>query len=430
MKDVSNVSALIVDHGLFLPLAHKLSETYKRVFYYTFWEEGFPTLNKAIIGDGYDNLERVDDLWSVVPEIDLAVFPDIQHSGLQLHLEDNGIPVWGSRTGDSLELNRQLFLKTLNQVGLDVAPHVIAKGLTELRDILKDKEDCYLKISKFRGSLETTHWRSWKLDEPLLDLLAVRFGPAKEILPFLVFDAIDTPLEIGGDTYCVDGQWPKQMLHGVEWKDKSYFASVQKTEAMPEPIQDILEAFAPVLKKYRYRNQWSMEVRVTDDSSYFIDPTCRGGLPSTASQMELWSNFADIIWHGANGELVEPEPAAQFSAEAALLLKGDKHSWGVCEVPTELKQWMKLSGCCEIDGRICFPPDESHGEEIGWLVAIGNTPSETIDRIKQYAGMLPDGVSANVESLADVLKEIHTEEQSGIEFSEQIVPEPETVISK
>jgi hypothetical protein len=425
MKELKDVVALVHDHGLFLvPLAQKLAESCKHVYVTSPWETGFSTLNAAILGDGYDNIDRVDDLWAVKGEVDLFCFPDIQHAGLQLELESQGKAVWGARRGDRQELLRELFLKTLADLGLEVPPHAVRVGLTELGKYLKEKEDCFIKISKYRGSLETTHWRSWALDKELLALWAVRFGPAGEHIRFLVFDKIDTPLEIGGDTYCVDGRWPGQMLHGIEWKDESYFAAVTEREAMPEQIQEVMAAFGPVLGRERYRNQFSMEIRVKDDVGYFIDPTCRGGLPSTGSQLEVWKNFAEIVWAGANGELVEPEAAAKFAAECILTMKGDKTMWGVTDIPPALRRWMKLSNVCEIDGHACFPPDESQGHAIGWLVATGDTPQETIARMNAQADELPDGINANTECLAYVLKEIHEEEAAGIQFTEQTVPEP------
>lgn len=435
MKELKDVVALVYDHGLFaVPFAQKLAERCKHVYVTTPWQKGFSTINDSILGDGFADIERVDDVWQVSGDVDLFCFPDIQNGWLQLELERQGKNVWGSRHGDRQELNRQLFLRTLKETGLDVPKHEIVTGLTELEKVLRDKEDCYLKISKYRGSMETTHWRSWSLDKELLALWRLRFGPAGDHLPFLVFDNIDTPLEIGGDTYCVDDKWPGTMLHGIEWKDEGYFAAVTKREDMPEQVQHVMEAFAPVLGKQRYRNQFSMEIRVKGDKAFFIDPTCRGGLPSTASQLELWENFADIVWHGANGELLEPVIAeidgekARYSAECVVKMRGDKTMWGVTEVPPELKRWMKCSNVCMIDGHHCFPPDEQGGSATGWLVAIGATPEETIQRMNEQADLLPDGMSANTECLAYVLKEIHQEEDKGIEFGKQTVPEPEVVL--
>ncbi len=430
MKATSDITALVFDHGLFIPVAQTLAKTCKRVLYHSPFEEGFTTINRSLIGDGYPDIERCDDFWSIKDEIDLFVFPDIQHAGLQLELERQGKAVWGSRRGDSLELKRQKFHQVLKDVGLDVPVFVVVLGLDELREHLRDKTDKFIKISKYRGSMETTHWRDWDLDEGWLDSMAVRFGPAKNLIPFLVFDEIETELEIGGDTYCVDGQWPSLMLHGDEWKDKGYFGAVTKREDMPEQIQRVMEAFAPVLEGYRYRNEWSMELRVTKDKAYFIDPTCRGGLPSTGSQLALWKNFPDIVWHGANGELVDPEPAAKFSAECVLTMKCDKGHWGKTRVIEELKDWARFGGCCEIDGAVCFPPDDAHGEEVGWLVAIGDTMETTIETMLEEVKLLPDGLHANTESLIHLLKEIREAEKQGIEFSEDQIPDPSTVLEE
>ena len=432
MKPVSDVVFCIVDHGLFaVPWAQRLAKEAKHVYLHTPWEEGFSTINKAIIGDGFAGIERCNDIWKIKNKVDCFVFPDIQHSGLQLELESQGFPVWGARAGDSQELDRELFLKTLKRVGLEVPEHEVVTGLPALRQALRDKEECYIKISFYRGSLETTHFRSWHLDKELLDLWGLRFGPAGDHIRFLVFESIDTPLEIGGDTYCIDGQWPSLMLHGVEWKDEAYFASVSKREEMPEQLQEVMEAFGPVLGEKRYRSQWSMECRVEiegEKRSFFIDPTCRGGLPSTGSQLELWKNWPEIVWAGAHGELVDPEPAAKFSAESILTIKGDKTQWGVTEIPPELEQWIKLSNACEIEGRTCFPPDDSGSHAIGWLVAIGDTPEETIKKMNEQADLLPSGLNANTECLAYVLQEIHTAEEQGIEFSKQETPPPEIVL--
>lgn len=428
MKSSSEVVALFYDTGLFLPLARKLGTQFSKVYYFTHWMKGFPIVNDVVIGDGFPEIERIDDIWDVVDQIDLAVFPDIQNAGLQLHLESMGIPVWGSRNGDKLETHRHYFHETLAKVGLPVAKYETVIGLSRLADYLVYKKNKYIKISKYRGSLETYHWRSWKQDGNTLYYLAVRYGLVKDLIPFMVFDAIETDLEIGGDTYCVDGQWPSIMIHGDEYKDKAYIGAVTDREDMPDQIKEVLDAFAPILKDYRYRNQWSMELRVVDDRAYFIDPTCRGGLPSSASQMELWGNIGDIIWHGANGELLDPVPTAKFAAECVLKAKSEKHSWKVVEIPKALEPFCKISSACMVDGVYGIPPDESHDEEIGWMVATGDTIAETIETMKKQSEQLPDGVHASVHPLTDLLKEVHSAEEQGIEFTDQTVPEPEIVV--
>ena len=384
MKDAKDITALVFDHGLFIPLARALAKTYKRVLYHTPAERAFNRVNQWVIGDGFPDIELCEDIWKAKKEIDLFIFPDIQHSGLQLELEGQGFPVWGSRGGDSLELQRGKFHKLLGTLGLQVPPYVTMRGLTELRAHLRGVENKYIKISKYRGNLETHHWRNWELDEGTLDSWAVEFGPVKEKIVFYVCDEIDTPLEIGGDTYNVRGQWPSLMLHGDERKDESYFCAVTERNKMPEQIQDVLEAFSPVLAEEGYTNQWSMEIRVKDGKGVFIDPTCRGGLPSTASQIRLWGNLAEIIWHGAHGELVEPEPTDKFAAECLLTMKREEGGWGMTRVPDELQDAMMLRNCCQVDGVTGFPQNDIKGDEIGWLVSTGDTMRATVEKMLEY----------------------------------------------
>jgi hypothetical protein len=434
MKEASEVTALVFDHGLFIPVARRLAKKFKRVLYTTPWAKGFTTINDCVIGDGFGDIERVDDFWPMKKEIDMFVFPDIQHAGLQLELEAQGFPVWGSRNGDSLEIYRQKFHRILGELGLDVPKFEPVLGLDRLREHLRDKEDKYIKISKHRGTLETTHWRNWDLDEGTLDYWAVKLGPAKNKVTFYVFDAIDTPLEIGGDTYNIRGQWPSLMLHGDERKDRGYLGAVTARADMPEQVQEILSAFGPELGKYGYINQWSMEVRVKDEHSFFIDPCCRGGLPSTGAQLMVWENWPEIVLAGAHGELVEPEAQAMFAAECVLTMKtahaAGASLWGKTRIREELAEWVKFGGCCEIDGAICFPPDDSHGEEVGWLIATGDTIRETIQTMQERAKLLPDGLTAGVDSLGELLTEIRQAEAEGIAFTPQRVPGPEILLSE
>lgn len=427
MSELESKTVLVADHGLFIPLAERLAESFGRVLYWSPYEEGFSTIRKACFGDGYNNIERCIDLWRDKEEVDLFVFPDNDLSGIQMELVAQGYPVWGSRNAGSIELDREEFLELLDRAGLEVPSHQIIEGIAALREHLKDAEDKYIKISKWRGDLETAHWRNWELDSGLLDVWGMQFGPVGELIRFLVFDAIDTPLEIGGDTYCVDGKWPSLMLHGVEFKDKAYFGAVTKREDMPEQIRQVLEAFAPIFEHRHYRNQFSSEVRVKGDQFWFIDPTCRGGLPSTGSQLALWNNFPEILWNGAHGVLVDPEPAGQFSMECVLTVKAEKNAWASVEFPESLKPWVKPYRSCKLGNVHAFPPND-YGDEIGWLVAIGDTPRQTLDAMKEHVADVPDGVEAHMHSLVDVIKEIESEEEQGIEFTGKPLPEPGEVI--
>ena len=435
MRDVKDLTVAFVDHqGLYYALARKLATFYKRVLYWDPSEDPFETFNEAMIGETFpedERFERIDDLFLHKKECDFFIFPDsnIKAVGLQLELESQSYPVWGPGRGTYLEQSRELFIKTLKDNGFQVPRYERLVGVDRLRDYLKDKEDQIVKVSRFRGTMETKRWRSWDEDEAWLDMMAVKLGGCKNLLPFLVFESIETDIELGADTYCVRGQMPSHMLDGYEAKDKGYFAALKPAADLPPQTQAVMEAFAPILGDAGATTFWSVEIRVKGDDFYFIDATPRIPLPASASQMELYSNLGTIFAAGAQGELVQPESVAKFSAECVLTLDCKGPQWPSIRVPKAIEQWVKLGGVCQVNGRAWFPPlKEDHDKEIGWLVSVGDSPQEVIETMLQHKAALPDGVEAHTESLIDLLKEIHKAQAEGIEWSPMKVPEPQVVI--
>ena len=430
-EDLSAKVFCVCDHGFFLPVARRIAQTGAKVYFHNLaWLKAYPTLNEGILGDGFPegDIELCLDFWPIKKQIDCFVFPDLGHAGLQQELRSQGFNVWGAGAGMALEQDREFFLAQLKKLGLDVPPHETIVGITALRKYLWDKEDIWIKMSTWRGSWETKHWRNRRVDGHRLHLWAVKFGGIREKVIFLCFPKIDTKLEIGADTYCIDGQWPELMLHGIEKKDEAYFSAVTKRSEMPEELTHIMDAFSPFLGSVAYRNQWSMEARVTEDKVYFLDATTRGGLPSTASQLCNMTNFPEVVYHGSKGEFVEAEYEKAFTAECMVKIHGDPGCWETVDLPPELKDWLMLSDCCEVDGMPWFPSDDDAISEIGWLCATGDTPTECARRMNELADALPDGADAAVESLADIIREVEAEEEQGIKFTEQPMPDPEVVL--
>lgn len=435
MKDVQHVKAMVIDHGRYLGLAVELAKSFDKVYYYNAAAvDAFPTINKWTVADGFPNVEVIvppDDHWDFKSEIDLYVFPDIYHGGEQCELESQGKLVWGSRHGDRLEILRGQFLKTLPKVGLQVPKHKVVQGLNDLSSELFGREDVYIKISRYRGTMETFHWRDWDHDSVWLDEKAVELGPQKYEMLFYVFDKIETDIEVGLDTYCVDSNYPIEALVGYEWKDKGYLGAVTSCDKIPAPLAGVMFAFGPELRDNRYRNFISSEVRIKGDDYYFIDPTRRMPCPASASQLKLYGNLPEIILAGAAGELVQPEMRAQFACECVVTTCGGKDAWKTIRLPESLEDSFVGQECCMVDGKICWAPmHESHGEELGWLVNTADTPKDCIRGMLDKVADLPDGVTAATESLADLLKEIESGKEEGIPFTDKPLPEPAEVIDQ
>ena len=272
--DLSSKSIVCMDSGLFPHIAQCLATQFGKVYYHAPSQHVFSHLADAVVGDGFENIERVEEPYSLIGKVDCWCFTDIGQGDFQSYLSSIGESVWGHHGADVLERRKGLFLKELEAVGLPVAPHTVVKGMDNLRAFLRDREDVYIKISNYRGDFETAHWRNWTLDAGLLDCAAHRLGPFQNLITFYVFEALDTTIEDGVDTWWVGGEWPKRVLHAVEKKDKSLIGGLQNLSDVAEPVRRVNELFGPVLDRYGTQGPFSTEVRLVDGEPYFIDATC------------------------------------------------------------------------------------------------------------------------------------------------------------
>jgi hypothetical protein len=429
MSELSGKTICVCDNGMFLPLALKLAPHFSRAFFWSPWEKAFPVVYDDICGEGFDEIIRVESPFEYLSEIDLFVFPDVGFADLQLHLESIGKRVWGSRKGSELELRRAFFKKVQAQVEMEVPPYKAVRGMTALKEYLADHPDTYVKMSRYRGMGETFHHLNMEVSGPVLDKLALKFGPLKEEVPFVVEDTIETDIEVGWDSWNIDGQWPSIGVQGFETKDRSLIGSVQKYEDAPEEVASINEALSAMLKPYRYRNFFSSEIRIKDEKSFLIDPTCRAPTPCIEGQMEIWGNLAEVIWHGAKGEVIEPEPLAPFFVECIIDHKQDEEQWRVLQVPKEAEQWVKLYSACKHGDLYCLPPLPHSSDAVGAVVGIGQTIEKAIEHLKKTVELLKDQpVTVHTDALYDTLVEIQKAEQQGIEFTDKEVPEPEVAL--
>jgi len=429
MKPLAECTVCVVDRSLFHHVARRLARDVKKCFYWAPWERAFPTVREGNIWGGFSDVQRIDDFWPIKDEVDFWVFPDNGFSGLQAELKSQGCKVFGAGAGDSIEVFRGKFLKTLDAIGLQVPPFTTVKGMDELRDFLKDKTDKWIKISRWRGDWETLHWRSWSQDEATLTYRANQIGPACEDLTYYVFDPIDTDIEDGSDAYFCGGQFPKRVIHGMEAKDRAYLGTFCDFDSLPEPVLKTNQAIAPVLKAYDYNGFFSTEVRIkTPDDFYFTDPTCRAGSPPSQVMVEMLENFSEIVQAGAHGSCIEPVEAAEFGLQILVKIKRSPFQWGTAEIPDELDQWFKPLPCMKTgSGVIAWPPDEEN--VAGWLVATGNTIEEALDTLKERIDMLPDGLESDIAPMASLIEEINAAEDQGMPFTDGEIPEPEKAVT-
>lgn len=430
MKEVSDLTVLVCDYGSFTSLAEKLGERCKRVLVHTPYSQEFEGIKDCVKGDGLLNVERCDEFLDpeILRELDLAVFPDIGFGGVQKHFRELGIAVWGSMGASELELYRTRFLSLLKELGLPMIHSEKIVGVTALSDHLKTVKDKWVKINRFRADMETWHHQDHLHSLSQLDSLAVKFGGLKEEVVFVVQDKIDSDVEIGYDGFTVDGRFPSTTFQGYEAKNELYLGSRLTTKELPDQIKEVNEALAPVLKEYGYRNFIATEIRVKDDVGYFIDPTMRMPGQTGEQLLETCENLAEVIWHGANGELVEPEFISKYAAEATLHYKNHSDElWKFLTIPEKVRRFIKLYHYCETESGIHFPPH--HSDEVGVVLGLGDTIEDAIDHLKENLdGLGDEPVTADVEGFAELIEVIREAESHGMKFADEPIPEPEIAI--
>ena len=423
--DLKTKTIFVCDYGLFASWALKLTQYFGRVLYYCPFKSGFPKSQQFAIGTGLEGVERVIDFWDHVEEADIFFFPDVYDGDLQQHLRSLGYPVWGSGKGEELELMRwptKLFLK--KDLHLPVQPVERIVGIQDLREFLQENDNKYVKISLLRGDFETFHHENYELSEPLLDEIEQKLGPYKFFKEFIVEDAIDDAVEIGYDGWTIDGNYPGVALQGYEIKDVSYIGMIRPYQDLPEPLLEVNRKLAPVFAEYSYRGFWSSELRVQKDGKpYLTDPCARAGSPPSELYQEIYSNWGDIIWGGAHGEVVDPEPRAKFGVEVLIHSQWADQHWQALYFPPQLREWVKLRNLCQVDETWYVAPQTVGLPEIGAVVAVDDSLLGAIAKVKSYCEQIKGySVDLPLKTLLDAVEQIQEGQGFGLTFPPGALP--------
>jgi hypothetical protein len=393
-ENLKNRSVLIVDNGLFVGLAERLTDFFGEVAYFREWKSAFPYLADIAPGEGIPGVTRVDNLFDAIDTADLIVFPDIYHGDLQTYLRRQGKRVWGAGDAEYLELDRVLAHDEEEVRGIEHPPTELVKGVSALRDYLSEDGDLWVKVSTFRGDMETFHHEKAFVTDLWLNHLEERYGPLAESVEFVVEEGVEG-LEIGYDGYTVDGRYPTPVLWGVEVKDRGYVGRMVPYEKLPGPIREVNAAFAPLLAQTQCRSSVSFEMKVKPgDKPVIIDPCLRQGNPPTAASMELYGNLGDILWYGAEGVLVNPEPLAEYCAMLIIHSTWATKHWTPIHVPDGLRRWVKVCFECDVAGQRYYVPNPSEMIEFASVVALGDSLEEAVilcqERAEQVDGFQLD----------------------------------------
>lgn len=424
IKDPKDVTCLVFDQGLFFEQAVTLAKTYKKVYYCVPWQSSFPRMNLGLIGYGFEDegVEIVESIFGPHFEsIDLFFFPDLNFGPLQEHLVSLGKTVWGGRSGECLETNRQGLKKILTALDLPVGGFEVVKGIDSLRIYLKEHENVFVKINKWRGQMET--FRSANYDEvmPKLDQIEYELGAFKNLLEFIVEDELPDKVEWGCDFWAITGddgvcRYPDKIFSAIEIKDKGAICRYAPYSSFPEPLTRVTERLKPVLAAYGYRGFFSTELRIGEDHEpYFIDACMRSPSPPNEAVQIGYLNFAECLWAGANGIVIEPEAVQEFSCELMIHSSFADKSWQPVAFPQEIRERVKLRNPAKIDGKYYCIPQSCGLPEIGAVVGLGDTMQDAIDDALEVAEQVTGYYLETITSAADdAIKQVEEMKKIGL----------------
>lgn len=389
-KKYPDKTLLVLDQGLFLEFALKLADDFKQVYYAITWESSYPSMDLAVIGKEYKdgveldtfdgkNFKRVSSAFEVIDEIDVVFASDLYYGYLVETLKNSGIPCFAAGLGEKLELDRLYMARQLKKEGLDTPVMKAIVGLDNLRDYLKTVENKFIKISCYRGVFETFHHEIYELTEPILDNIGAELGPLKTIAEFLVCDFVECVVEEGVDTFIINGKLPSVMMQGAEIKDQGYVCGMTQAKDLSKGNIEVNAGLENILKNNGYNGFFSTEVRTTKDNKhYMIDLCCRLGLPPNAIMQEFYSNLAEIVYEGANNNLVDPTSDYKYGFEVLISTGWNSGGHQAVYFPKELRKYIKLINCVKID-------DNYYVIRVGDSTSIGSLvyPCNDIEEGKQ-----------------------------------------------
>lgn len=417
MAQTSHKTVMFADlGGDYVHLAEAVIEDFAEILYWTPSDASFRRARDLLPGIGIEGIERVDDLFDHLDRADLVVFPDVGYAGLQGFLRARGMPVFGSGDADRLERDRAFLKSVCKQLDIQTATGVTVRGIESLRGMLEADGSLWVKLSWFRGDGETFEYKGPILSRDVLNELAMKLGPYGSLAEFVV----ETPIaddegpcvEIGFDTFCADGVFPRAGLFGYEVKDSAFVGS---TANLPPRLYRTQQQLRPALQTFGYRGAFSTETRENSDGTYFIDATCRFGSPPSELQSKMISNLADILWGYANGEVVEPEFRTKYGVQ--IVLRSSTFEERPIPVEIDYPHRTAIHGHCNIDD-VDWAVSMSEIPELGAAIGLGDTMDEAMAEAEEVAKSIKGtGITYDSGALTKALETVSEGEKLDIRWS-------------
>lgn len=421
LKDKYNLSlktATVIDFGNCISVAQKLSKSYGKVYYHIpNVINGFASHEAYDIGRGVEGIHKVSDWASIFEETDIFIFPDLYFQDLQAFFKRMGKLVFGSGHGQKMESDRGYMKLLQKELGLPLNPYVEVTGMDELEEVLKKQENCYVKGS-LRGDMETFKSVNYTLSREVLKELRHRLGIFDRQEKYIVETPIDAIGEIGYDGYVIDGKYPLETCCGIEIKDSFYVGKMTNYHQLPKQIRLIGDKLAPIFKSYDYRGAYSNEIRIDKKmNGFLIDQTCRFGAPPLDLNLEMYENFAEIIWDVASGTVPVIKYKYKWGCQFIMRSELAQTESIAIQFPKKFEDNIKIKNLVIDNGTHFYTRNSFVMKEVGSVVFCADTMDKAIKGAIEITKSIKSfDIKFNTDSAGEAEKQIKELIKNGIHF--------------
>lgn len=303
---------LVIDNGHGLELARELGK-YHEVYYNIPVVSALPKICDYITGFGFDEFVKIDELSKQdYDNADAIIFLDNGFGNIVDFLKILNKKVIGTPTKvELMEFNRIFLKKVLKEINIPFPRTYIFKGLQSLLNFLNRNKDksYYLKLNRYRGSLETVKiYDIYQAKSVLLE----RFPILSEYLTFILEDEIKDGVEFGIDTFFNGEDYLRPLHLGIEIKGSGVIGKWMNSIPL---VEDVLEKFKFILKKFDYRGAVSFEGIYSKEKGiyYFTDFCPRNPFPLSSLYIKNLANYNEIQLALLEKQNIEIKPIEPYN---------------------------------------------------------------------------------------------------------------------
>lgn len=308
---------LVVSTGIGLEHALGIAKNGYNTYYAVVHARAFPTVTDEIDGYGFNEIKKVWDWGQGLEEgCETIIMTDSGFGAIADWLRIEGFNVFGAdNETEKMELDRVYFKNIMNKLGIKTPNYDVAKGVEELKSIIEKKGKRYIKVNRFRGSVET--FATDEPDEVETRILMSEFGIFGNVATFLAEEPVgDEYVEIGFDALFNGEKFLDIVFDTLEKKGCGNITIAREIDN--SPWYSVLKRFEPYLRKNGYRGFFCAEGFWNGKEILVTDITPRFAYVCSYAYPRMIENYGDVIVRTAKGSDVEIKLRCRYSAQVGM----------------------------------------------------------------------------------------------------------------